>query len=203
MKLSLEVKSLTERIERLKTANATIRQRWAATLFRFGQEAVTLIKRDYRGAKKTTPIATAVRTGRLRASYAAQVTQGRGFTDLVMGPLNAGADVLKYERIHEFGGTITAKSAKMLASPLAAAKTAAGVARGGPRDFSGTFIARSKAGNLLIFGRASRGETPTPLFVLKHSVTIPARPALMPSFERVFPGLRDALTEDAQQVLAA
>lgn len=74
-----------------------------------------------------------------------------------------------------------------LAIPLPAAQTARGVARGRPRDagvFGETFIAKSKAGNLIIFGKsvyqrgAKAGETHgkiVPLFVLKKQVTVPVR----------------------------
>jgi len=74
-----------------------------------------------------------------------------------------------------------------LAIPLPAAKTAAGVARGRPLDtgiFGKTFIAKSKAGNLIIFGKsvyqrgAKTGEAHgkiVPLFVLKKQVTVPVR----------------------------
>ena len=74
-----------------------------------------------------------------------------------------------------------------LAIPLKAAQTRAGVARGRPRDagvFGKTFIAKSKAGNLIIFGKsvyqkgARAGQTHgkiVPLFVLKKQVTVPVR----------------------------
>ena len=75
----------------------------------------------------------------------------------------------------------------VLAIPLDAARTASGVARGGPRDtgvFGKTFIAISKAGNLIIFGKAvyksgkRKGQAHgkiVPLFVLKKQVTVPVR----------------------------
>ena len=82
---------------------------------------------------------------------------------------------------------IRPKTKKFLAIPLEAAKTAAGVARGKPTDesvFGKTFIKKSKAGNLIIFGQnvfqsgSRQGETKgkiVPLFVLKKSVTIKKR----------------------------
>jgi hypothetical protein len=82
---------------------------------------------------------------------------------------------------------IVPKNSQYLAIPIGdAAQTAAGVTRGGPQSgaFGGTFIARSKKGNLIIFG-AQRyqkgkhaGETHgeiTPLFVLKKFVDVKSR----------------------------
>ena len=65
----------------------------------------------------------------------------------------------------------------VVAIPLAAAKTAAGVARGGPLSgiWGPTFIAKG-----IIFGfsggtKATQSKTPIPLFVLKRSVVVPRR----------------------------
>ena len=62
--------------------------------------------------------------------------------------------------------------------------TPAGVVRGRARDFPDTFVRRSGAGNLLIFQAMGDG-TVEPLFVLKSEVTIPARPALVPTVGKV------------------
>jgi hypothetical protein len=81
---------------------------------------------------------------------------------------------LPYARIQEYGGTIYPKHAKFLAIPLTAALDSRGVPlRQGPRFWQNTFVAKSKAGNLLIFQR--RGKDIIPLYVLKDKVTIPAR----------------------------
>lgn len=82
----------------------------------------------------------------------------------------------KQAPIQEFGGTVTPKGGRpngKLAIPLPAAQTAAGVARGPARSFSDTFIAKSKAGNLLIFQK--RGDGIVPLFALKDRVYVPPR----------------------------
>ena len=90
---------------------------------------------------------------------------------------------LAYARIHELGGTIRPRRAKYLTIPLPATLTAqSGASRGRARDFRDTFIKRSKAGNLIIF--RENGGSITPLFVLKKSVSIPARPYLRPAMER-------------------
>lgn len=79
-----------------------------------------------------------------------------------------------YAGIQETGGVIKPKTAKYLAIPLPAALNNAGIPlRDGPRSWPNTFVARSKAGNLLIFQKL--GTSIIPLYVLKDQVTIPPR----------------------------
>jgi hypothetical protein len=96
----------------------------------------------------------------------------------ITGGLSFGA---KYAGVHigpaETKVTIRPTSKKFLAIPLAAAKTAAGVARGGPLDgiWGPTFIAKG-----VIFGfsggtKGAQSKTSIPLFVLKRSVVVPRR----------------------------
>jgi hypothetical protein len=80
---------------------------------------------------------------------------------------------------------VTAINVKMLAIPLLGAMDSHGSARGNPRDaaiFGQTFISKSKAGNLIIFGKlnyvkgAKAGQAKgdiLPLFLLKESVDVP------------------------------
>jgi hypothetical protein len=72
--------------------------------------------------------------------------------------------------------TIRPKNRKFLAIPLPAAKTAAGVPRGGPLDgiWGPTFIAK---GVIFGFRKGTKQEykNPIPLFVLKRSVVVPRR----------------------------
>lgn len=76
--------------------------------------------------------------------------------------------------VHEFGATIRPKKAKYLTVPLPAALDSRGIPyRKSAREWDNTFVARSKAGNLIIFQR--RGTQVTPLYVLKTSVKIPPR----------------------------
>jgi phage gpG-like protein len=100
-------------------------------------------------------------TGRLQSS----ITYRAG-NDLVVGTN------LIYSRIHQEGGTIRAKSGKYLAIPLPTLSVSERRTKG-PRDFPNTFIARSRAGNLIVFQR--NGSAVRPLFVLKTSVTIKRR----------------------------
>lgn len=75
--------------------------------------------------------------------------------------------------VHEYGATINAKG-KLLTIPLPAALDSRGVPlKRSARDWDNTFVARSKAGNLLIFQR--RGSQIVPLYVLKQTVTIKPR----------------------------
>jgi hypothetical protein len=75
---------------------------------------------------------------------------------------------------HERGGTIKAKTAQYLTIPLPSAMDGRGVAlRAKARDWEDTFVAKSRAGNLLIFQKT--GASINPLYVLKPSVQIPAR----------------------------
>jgi phage gpG-like protein len=119
-----------------------------------------------------------VRTGALRRSigYITKDTRD-GFQGLVGSGVRYG-NRLPYATIHETGGVITPKKGKYLAIPLPAALTKSGSQlRGGAfgaRDFKDTFFMRSKKGNLLIMQKKGK-HSAVPLFVLKKSVTIPAR----------------------------
>lgn len=93
------------------------------------------------------------------------------------------ANTSRYARMQEYGGTQKPSKAKMLAIPLDAARTAAGIGRFGgplrailPAAFpGGTFVRRSKAGNLILFGKTSADAEPVALFVLKTQTVIPPR----------------------------
>jgi len=81
-----------------------------------------------------------------------------------------------YAAIQHFGGTITPKSKQYLTIPIGLSRQEQ---RQGKRakDFSDTFIARSGAGNLIIFQNVETGIKP--LFLLRKSVTIPPRPFMV------------------------
>ena len=119
-----------------------------------------------------------VRTGRLRSSIT-NLVQRVG--NVIIGIVGTN---VRYGAIHEFGGVIRPKSSKYLAIPLDAAKTPSGVARGGPRSFQNTFVRKTQAGNLIIFGKPNPGaKEAEPLFILKKFVRIPARPYMRPALE--------------------
>ncbi len=96
--------------------------------------------------------------------------------------LRIGADGKKaaYAHIQEEGGTIRPVHAQHLAIPLDAARTAKGVARMGAREFISNpeslgferaFVNRK---GTAIMG--ARGGVAEPVYALKDSVTLPARP---------------------------
>lgn len=109
------------------------------------------------------------RSGALRRSFGTAVT-GEKSVDTWVGVVYSTSE---YARIQEYGGTGLPKKSQFLTIPLGAARTGAGVTRGGARSFPNTFFAKSKAGNLLMFQR--QGKKVVPLFALKKSVSIPAR----------------------------
>lgn len=79
-----------------------------------------------------------------------------------------------YLRIQETGGTIRAKKVKFLTIPLKAALNSRGIPKKmSAREWDRTFVARSKAGNLIIF--TTKGRKLIPLYVLKKQVYIPPR----------------------------
>lgn len=94
----------------------------------------------------------------------------------------------RYMKMHEEGGTITGN--KFLRIPLAAAQTPAGVDREAGhslRSVPGIFFIRSKGGNLFAVRKASRRSRMEFLYLLKPSVTIPARRPFATVRDRVAP----------------
>jgi phage gpG-like protein len=128
-----------------------------------------------------------VRSGRLRSSISHRLEQiGQDLTARV-------GTNLVYARIHEFGGTITAKRAANLAIPTGIARTPAGVPRYTARQlianpgvggFTRTFFRHHK-----LYG-VTRGGRVRAAFILKKSVTIPQRSYM-----------RTALREKQQEIV--
>ncbi len=121
------------------------------------------------------------RSARLRDSITSRLTIEAGV------PVGTVGTKVIYGRTHEFGGTIRPRRGRFLTVPLPAALTPAGVGRFTARElinnpeqagFTGTWIAKS-----IIFGRRGRTQRsrPVPLFVLKRSIKLPARPFLLTS----------------------
>jgi len=126
--------------------------------------------------------------------------------------VRVGADLGKapYARVQEYGGTISAKNAAHLAIPLPAMLTGNGVARGLARDviakpqafgYADTFTAKDVIFGTLGTTSSGRAKTRTmrdtgeirttvPLFALKESVELPARPYLSTGLQKS----RDAIT---------
>ena len=179
------------KIEGVETVQAAIRKvpKRVMTESRriFAQHVVILrshIREDYLTGG-TGPARLAVRTGNLRSSTRELPVTDRG--DSIESGVGFGTS---YAQVHVGPKgqvtTIRAKKGKFLAIPLRAARTPAGVGRGAPRSgvFGETFIRRTEAGKLMIFGRrvvqrgqnagATRGGI-VPLFLLVKQVAVPAR----------------------------
>jgi phage gpG-like protein len=113
--------------------------------------------------------------GRLKRS----LTPGKPFpTGTWSWAIHVGTNVI-YAAIHEFGGVIVPRVAKMLAIPI-------GDLQGSPRRHD-LHIARTKGGAWLLIDQAGKAQ-----YVLKQSVTIPARPYLRPALrekQRVAAGI--------------
>jgi hypothetical protein len=118
----------------------------------------------------TSPKTLSKRSGGMLKSIVESVRVNGTTFDTITGEIGGS----RIARVQEFGATITPKKAKYLTIPLPAALDQRGVPlKKSARDWDNTFVARSKAGNLIIFQR--RGAIIVPLYVLKTSVTIPPR----------------------------
>lgn len=139
----------------------------------------------------TTRTRLGVRTGNLRRSIQYRVNE-----NALSGEF--GSYNTTYAMIHEKGGTLTAKRGQFLAIPISPeAKTKAGVFKS-PRTFKNTFVKESRNGNKIIFQK--KGKNIIPLFVLKRSVKIPARPFIKPTAEKyIIPQYSKKINEVLQQ----
>jgi phage gpG-like protein len=108
-----------------------------------------------------------------------------------------------YARIQELGGTISAKNAANLTIPLEAALTPSGVAKFTAREvienpgvagMTGTFFAKG-----ILFGKNQSAITP--LFALKPSVTLPARPYISRALEEQRGEIEDRLSRALSQAM--
>ena len=132
----------------------------------------------------TTASSLSKRSGALVAAIQSSVTVTGATFEAVQGSI--GAPGIIYAKIQETGGTIKAKNAKFLTIPLKAALNANGTPiMKSARDWPNTFVARSKAGNLIIFQK--RGAQIVPLYVLKPSVVIPPRLGMRKSLDAGLP----------------
>lgn len=134
-------------------------------------------------AKRNATTTLSARSGRLRSSIMAVVTTGStDFTLTLSAGARQGANV-RYAKIHEVGGVVRPIKAKYLAIPVGPARTAAGVSRyASPRDapVELRFVQSLKGQPLLVEQRGKKGRVIV-WYVLRRSVTIPARPYLQPA----------------------
>ena len=124
----------------------------------FGERLVRRI------SKRLSGEALKERTGRLKGSLTHEETE-----DTLEVSAGGGPGEVDYAAIHHYGGTIRPKKKKFLTIPFP----------GGPADkpvplrasdFNDTFVAKG-----IIFQKRGKDDI-EPLFILKESVTIPARP---------------------------
>jgi len=176
----------------LKAFNDTLKRDWDGSakilsreLKSFLDEVAQALSTRHGGSWPggTTVDTLSKRSGALAASIIRSVKVSGETFATIQGSI--GSDT-PYAGIQEFGGTINAKSGKYLAIPLPAALDAAGVPlMSGPRAWPNTFVAKSKAGNLIVFQK--RGTSIIPLYVLRTSVTIPPRLGLKKSLDAGLP----------------
>jgi len=115
------------------------------------------------------------RSGDLARSFKSRVT-GETLNNLVLIIFTAS----KYAKIQEKGGVVTATKTKMLAIPLAPALTASGVARyKTPRDMNLKVTIRG--GKVFLATKDTKEEL---MYILKKSVTIPARLGMFKLWDR-------------------
>lgn len=102
MKVAVSLNGAGPMIRALDGAEAKIHRGWKQGAYAVGQRAVTLIQREYRTGG-TDAKRTAVRSGKLRASYAHEVADTHNGVDLAIGaikPTEKGAVPL-HARVHE------------------------------------------------------------------------------------------------------
>lgn len=201
MRLQIVATEATAAAAALSSMAPRIREAHAKDAYTAGAEVVALIRsQQYRRAPETTDTATRVRTSKLINAYSHHVQQDAAGVTLSVGLIKPSIDakVLAYAPTQEYGATIRAKPGHALAIPLDAALTAAGVARGNPRDFANTFI-RVVNGKGFLFQK--QGTEIVPLFMFVQQVTVPARPALQPAMDTVLPKLEERVTADTLRIV--
>lgn len=151
---------------------ATIVMRKATVLMeRELKTALTGTKRrdPFLGTIGPKPPLLGTRTGHTRRSVTSEVVK---LFNQIVGVVGSPVKTLL---AHEEGAYM--RGNQYLRIPLAKAQTAAGVDRNAGRSIRGlpgTFILRSKAGNLFVVRRRGRFDLEF-LYLLKHSVRLPAR----------------------------
>lgn len=118
-----------------------------------------------------------VRTGKLMNSIGASKKVTIESDGSVTGEI--GPQGVPYAAIHEYGGTIVPKTAGALTIPTSENRRPDGL----PRVPTNRLSSRAFARNGILFDVDGTGNSQrlTPMFILKDSVTIPARPYLAPA----------------------
>lgn len=188
MRVTIDTSLLRRVVSELGRYRAESREVAVRELDRIGRDAVKQIVNRYRTGG-TTADRTAVRTGRLRASYTHAVS--RDPMVLTIG-VSARSKAVVYAGVHEGmepereSTTIVPRRGRALTIPLPAAQTRAGVTRRGARAYEDTFVRDG-----IIYQR--RGREIVPLFLLVRRVVVPARPALRRISDDVVAECRSAI----------
>lgn len=115
-----------------------------------------------------------------------QLRRSRKVTGVTLDEIEAEIVVKGYMAIHETGAWVRGKG-KLIPVPLPAALDGRGVPlKKRPRQWPNTFVARSKAGNLIIFQKQSDGGL-VPLYVLKKRIRVPKRLGLQAALDKEMP----------------
>lgn len=185
MRMTITTDQTRRAAQRLRAMPAEVRAAVAKIAFTFGAKMVATAVDVFRSAPATTSTATRRRTGMLARALGHKVDVTNTGVTLTFGYLHGpGEAALAYAPTQEFGATIRPRKAKWLTIPLEAALTPAGVPRGPARSFTNTFFIPIKGGRELLLMQRRSGHDAVPLFLLtKGPITIPARPALAPSFQ--------------------
>jgi hypothetical protein len=116
---------------------------------------------------------TATTISRRSGAAMESLKKGIKITDGAYGPTGEMWGVF-YLFVHEYGGTMRAKKSQFMTIPLPAALNSDGTPKHRTaREWNDTFVAESRAGNLIIFQR--QGRLIVPLYVLRKEVRVPAR----------------------------
>lgn len=97
--------------------------------------------------------------------------------------VSASSEVLMVAHVQEFGQAIGAKGGKKLAIPISGKSIGKS-----PGDFGDLFVLPRKNKGTLLARKANNQYGFEPLFVLKDSVTIPARPFISKGFQEIKSG---------------
>ncbi|HZP46270.1 MAG TPA: HK97 gp10 family phage protein [Candidatus Binataceae bacterium] len=191
--IAVEIVTGRELGQRFAQAGNQVRSLMAEAVHWAQLEAISAIRRNLKATHK-------MRSGDLARSIAAEEIVESGTE--ISGRVGSN---LEYAEIQERGGTIHAKNVKNLTIPLDAMLTGRGIARGTARnviDDPGSFgYERTFFRNGILFG-SSDGEV-TPLFLLKPSVTLPARPYAAPAAEEIRPQMIDKVQRSLAALMGA
>ncbi|QIG66816.1 putative tail protein [Rhizobium phage RHph_TM16] len=138
----------------------------------------------------TTPNSLSRRTGRSIAA----LRKGIKVTGNRLDTIRATLDIPLPLAYHEYGYS-KRSNGKLLTIPLPAALTPNGVPlKTNPRQWPNTFVATSKAGNLIIFQR--RGRRIIPLYLLKDTIKVPARLGARQEMQNAIPHFAERMADE-------